>query len=81
MAQDEEVQTQEPHDLKGGGQDEKEPQTIQEQEHVETIPTTQVELSKIQLLEVDSQIELVEEEIKTVDPKVGGCRTTSCYTS
>ncbi len=40
IAQEEEVQAQEPQDLKGGGQEEKEPQTTQKQEQVETILTT-----------------------------------------
>ncbi len=38
--QEEEVQAQEPQDLKGGGQEEKEPQTTQKQEQVETILAT-----------------------------------------
>ncbi len=37
---------------------------------METIPTTYVEVSKIQPLEVEPQIELVE-EVKIAKPKVG----------
>jgi hypothetical protein len=37
---------------------------------VEIIPTTEVEVSKIQPLEVEPQIELVE-EVKIAKPKVG----------
>jgi hypothetical protein len=36
------MQTKEAHELKGGGQEEKELQTIQEKKHVEIIPTTKV---------------------------------------
>jgi hypothetical protein len=39
-AQEEEVQAQEPQDLKGGGQEKKEPETTQKQEQVETILAT-----------------------------------------
>jgi len=38
---------------------------------METILVTKVEQSKIQPLEVKPQIELVEKEVKTIDPKVG----------
>jgi hypothetical protein len=63
-ARKEEVQTKEPQDFKGGGHEEKERHTTQEQEHVATFLATKVEVSKIQPLEVEPQIELVEEEVK-----------------
>jgi hypothetical protein len=34
-------------DLRGGGQEKKEPERIQEQEQLETIPTIEEEVSKI----------------------------------
>jgi hypothetical protein len=39
------MQTGEPHELKGRDHEEKELQTIQEQKHVEIIPTTKVKQS------------------------------------
>jgi len=38
---------------------------------VETIPTTEVEQSKIQPLGVEPRIELMEEEDRTIDLEVG----------
>jgi len=38
---------------------------------VETIPTIEVEVSKIKPLEVEPQIKLMEEEVRTTEPKVG----------
>ncbi len=38
---------------------------------METTPATEVEQSKIQSLEVEAQIELMEEEVKTIDLEVG----------
>ncbi len=38
---------------------------------METILATEVEQSKIQPLEVKPKIELVEKEVRTIDPKVG----------
>ncbi len=65
------MQTKEPHELRGGGQGEKEPQTTQEQKQLETTLTTKVEQSKMQTLEVEPHIELVEEEVKIIDLDVG----------
>jgi hypothetical protein len=70
-AQEEEVQTQEPQDLKGGGHEKKEPQTIQKQEQVETILATKVEISKIQPLEIELQIKSTVNEVKIVELEVG----------
>jgi hypothetical protein len=47
ISQGEEVQTGEPHEFKGGGQEGKELQTIQEQKHMEVIPTIEVKQSKM----------------------------------
>jgi hypothetical protein len=37
---------------------------------VETLPATEEEVSKIQLLKIKPQIELVEEKVKTVEIKI-----------
>jgi len=37
---------------------------------VETIPTTEEKVFKIQFLEIKPQIELVEEEVKTIDTDI-----------
>ncbi len=41
------MQTKEQQELKGEGQEKKEPQTIQKQEQMETISTIEVEQSKM----------------------------------
>ncbi len=51
--QEEEIQIEKPLDLRGGGQEKKEPERIQEQEQLETIPTIEEEVSKIQFLEIE----------------------------
>ncbi len=43
IAQEEEVQTQEPQELKGGGQEKREPQITQGQEQVETTLELEIE--------------------------------------
>lgn len=55
---------------RGGGQKEKEAHRTQEQKQVETISTTKEEVFKIQHLEIEPQIELVEEEVKIVKTKI-----------
>ncbi len=45
--EEEEVQTKKPHELRGGGQGKKKPQTIQDQEQMETILATKVEQSNM----------------------------------
>ncbi len=52
-ASKEEIQTKKTQDLKGGGQEEKEPQRIQEQEQVESILEIEEKVSKIQPQEIE----------------------------
>ncbi len=71
IAQGGEAQTKKPQDLRGGGQEKKEPHIIQAQQQVETIPTIEEEVSKIQFLEVEPQTKLMEKEVKDVELEMG----------
>jgi hypothetical protein len=51
--QEEEVQPKIPHDHRGGGHEEKDPEEILKQEKVEAILTPKENISKIQHLEVE----------------------------
>ncbi len=59
-----EEQTEKPQDLKGRGQEEKEPQKIQEQGRMEIILAIEEELSKIQPLGIKPHTELVKRRLK-----------------
>ncbi len=71
IIQEEEVQIEKPQDLKGRSQEKKEPHITQEQEQVESIPTIKEKISKIQPLNIEPQIELLENQVKTTKPQVG----------
>ncbi len=53
------------------GQEEKEPHITQEQEQMDIILATKEEVSKIQPLEIRSQIKLMEKEVRIVETEVG----------
>ncbi len=83
--QEAKIQTEKPQDLRRGGQEEKEPQRIQEQGQVEIIPTIEKEVLKIQPLEIEPQTNLVEAQ-NYKDGDIGqnyrtrsGYITTGCY--
>ncbi len=59
----EEVQLEKPQDLRGRGQKEKELEVVQEQQKVEVFLALVEEISKIQHLDIEPQIELTGEEI------------------
>jgi hypothetical protein len=52
------------------GQEKKEPHITQEQRHVEIILAIEEEVSKIQPLGIETQTELVEEEVKTIEMEI-----------